>query len=133
MFVVARVLLIASLLLQSLLGASAAACGSALSGQAGVCQANQPATPSNTKAPCPCCADKPIAACCCGDSEPEHPQTPPSEPTSNRAQQFLAIVPTLVGLLPSLIRPAERAWPLASAQRFCPTNSIQSLLCVWVI
>lgn len=136
MFVVARVLLIASLLLQSLMGISAVTCEPAFRGEF-VCQPgriSEPTSgPKSTQVACPCCADKPMTACCCGDSKPEHPQTPPAEPSSNRAQQFLAIVPTLVGLLPSLSQPAERAWPRAYSQRCCPTNSVQSLLCVWVI
>lgn len=132
MFAVARVLLIASLLLQSLLGISVMTCEPAVSGGF-VCQPGRVTVPTPAKAACPCCADKPMAACCCDDSKPERPQTPPAEPSSTRAQQFLAIVPALVGVLPSLSQPAERSRPIASARPCGPTNSIQSLLCVWVI
>lgn len=132
MFALARAMLIAALLLQSLMGLSIASCEPSLpAGPMCVLPRVPASTPA--KAICPCCADKPMQACCCGDSKPEPTQTPSPEPTSSRAQQFLAIVPALTGLLPSLSQPAQRSWPSADARPCAPTNSIQSLLCVWVV
>ncbi|MFA6043884.1 MAG: hypothetical protein WC718_02770, partial [Phycisphaerales bacterium] len=102
-----RLILILSLLIQSVPGLTAMSC--ALMG---------PRSPESLVAAsvdgsaCPCCrggdgamkaacpnGDK-VTACGCGMAQPEEPRTPPTNSRTEQTHQFVALLPILLAVLP---------------------------------
>lgn len=72
-------------------------------------------------------------ACRCGLPQPELPKGPPSDPKSERLQFVAVVLPALLTLThPQPVRLPAR-WSLISVSPKRPANSIQSVLCVWVV
>lgn len=93
---------------------------------------------------CPCCietvAGHPTGpgggaadSCRCDMGRPEHPTTPPTEPTFERTPLIAAVLPSL----PASARPVQvgahsgLGQPDGSPRR--TANSTQSVLCVWLM
>jgi hypothetical protein len=65
--------------------------------------------------------------------QPEQPNTPPLEPKLERVQFIAAVLPTIFSFkLPEPV-PAQVRWGRVGGAAKRPTNSIQSVLCVWVV
>jgi hypothetical protein len=96
--------------------------------------------------PCACCSGKAseksapacpksdaTTACKCGMPQPEQPKAPPSDSKTEQVQFAVAVLPAFLGFL---FEPVDQptphvSWLGASPKR--PGNSIQSVLCVWVV
>jgi hypothetical protein len=142
MSVLARLILAFSLLIQSFPGLTIICCAGA---GAGACPDDAAAEMRSANA-CRCCcsddesavADGPVAgksaSCrCCGLPQAPKPAPIPTTPKSDRLEQFLPFVSVVVGILPP--EPASFGAPWRSLDR--PTcrssNSMQSILCVWMV
>lgn len=127
------------LVLQSLAGIGAPWCA-AMSGGA----LNEGAAASRPLA-CSCCssdagtasatcAPREMArACCCGEPLPEQPQTPPGDSKNKVLEHLLACLPAAAWGVRIEPEPAVEVSRLAEAAAHLPANSLQSLLCVWVM
>lgn len=135
MSVAVRVILALMLVVQSLPGMAVERC-EAMARCRGTAAAHQATAEDDD---CPCCSPRgcsdrdAVIACRCGTPRPEQPKAPPSESKTRLVQFDAAIVAAVVGCSsdaagePALHRGRLGALP----QR--PANSIQSVLCVWVV
>lgn len=132
-----RIILVVSLLLQSLPGLTTLNCaemwpGTASGAMAGGSKCSCCRVGGGTmKGACPT-GDK-FVACRCGMSQPEEPRTPPPNPKTALTHQFIALLPILLSVLPPKPFVLERQWTSRSGPPKQSANSIQSLLCVWVV
>lgn len=74
-----------------------------------------------------------LVACRCGMSPPEEPRTPPPSPKSEQTHQFVALLPILLTVLPPKPFVLEQRWTSPPGPPKQSADSIQSLLCVWVV
>jgi len=137
MAVVTRLILAFVLVVQSLPGIAVERCAEMGSRATAV-------TVSQDDEACPCCTKlgsgksecsngDGTSVCRCGMPKPEEPKTPPSEPKVERVQFLAAVLPTILSLtLPEPV-PAQVHWDRLGGAAKRPTNSIQSVLCVWVV
>ncbi|MBS0197363.1 MAG: hypothetical protein JSR77_11460 [Planctomycetes bacterium] len=134
----ARIILILSLLLQSIPGLSAQRC-------AEMVQADAQIAPADDDAPCPCCQGddqaitpacpegaKTITCCCCMPRH-EEPRTPPADPKTEQTHQFVALLPVLVSLLRPEPPVLAQRWTSPAGPPMRSADSMHSLLCVWVV
>lgn len=142
MALVTRLILALMLVVQSLPGMAVERCAEMTSG-AGSTVARTAMTDDEA---CPCCSGRAVeksgsectnrdavTACKCGMPQPEQPKTPPSEPKVERVQFLAAVLPTILSFtLPEPV-PAQVHWDRLGGAAKRPTNSIQSVLCVWVV
>lgn len=93
---------------------------------------------------CPCCSggddgsgascptgDR-VSICHCGEPQQDEPKTPPTE-SKSQFHQLLVVLPALIGFLPLEPMPTLAMCSTADPLPHRPTNSIQSLLCVWIV
>lgn len=65
--------------------------------------------------------------------QPEQPKAPPPEPKTEQVQFALAILPAFLGFMfEEIDQPTPPVGWLGAAPKR-PANSIQSVLCVWVV
>ncbi|MCC6970618.1 MAG: hypothetical protein IT434_10400 [Phycisphaerales bacterium] len=143
-----RLILALSLVVQSLPGIGFARCAQMAIGadqvvRVGMISACGPASEIDQSS-CPCCDESSTGSpagleggaadsCRCDVGRPEQPITPPAEPTLERTQLVAVVLPSLL----SLARPAHvgahsgLGRPDGSPKR--AANSIQSVLCVWLM
>lgn len=142
MALVTRLILAIMLVVQSLPGIAVERCAEMTGGiRAGAVQ-----DASADEAACPCCAgaarDKSgpacansdaVTACKCGMPQPEQPKAPPSDSRTEQVQLAVAILPAFLGFVFEAVdRPVPSVgWLGAPPKR--PANSVQSVLCVWVV
>lgn len=74
-----------------------------------------------------------FVACRCGMSQPDEPRTPPSNPKAEQTHQFVALLPILLAVLPKAPVVLAQRWTSSSGSPKQSADSIQSLLCVWVV
>jgi len=134
-----RVILALILVMQSLPGLTVAQCA-AMGGAGSDGQLSKSVHPTA----CPCCSggdDSAGAACptgdrtsvChCGEPRQDEPKTPPTD-SKGQFHQLLVILPALIGFLPPEPMPTMAMGSAADPSPHRPTNSIQSLLCVWIV
>lgn len=137
MAIISRIILVLSMLMQSLPGLTTLNCAEMMPGTA---------APTNAGGSrCSCCragdgamtascptGDK-FVACRCGMSQPAEPRTPPSNPKTAQTHQFVALLPILLTVLPSKPFVLEQRWTSPPGPPKQSADSIQSLLCVWVV
>lgn len=141
MSILIRAILIASLLLQSLPGLVMQRCVAMPDVKALVAAGHA----ANAK--CACCGDSddasavecPLAksgyvGCNCKSPQPEDPKAPPSDHQKSQQieQLFPAAAPAITILLPEPL-PLLVRWTASEPPKRSGSNSIQSLLCVWVM
>jgi len=98
------------------------------------------------EAACPCCSGgaveksgtacgnrDAVTLCKCGTPRPEQPKAPPSEPKVERTQLLAVVLPTVLSFALTEPVPAQFHWDRLGGAAKRPTNSIQSVLCVWVV
>ncbi|MFO0833754.1 MAG: hypothetical protein U0638_02195 [Phycisphaerales bacterium] len=137
MAVVTRLILVLMLVVQSLPGIAVERCAE-MSSRAKV------VSDSQDDEACPCCTKSgsgksectngdAVSVCRCGMPKPEEPKSPPAEPKIERVQLFAAVLPTILSFsLPEPV-PAQVRWDRVGGAAKRPTNSIQSVLCVWMV
>lgn len=138
MSLVVRVILIVSLLFQSLPGLAMSRCV-AMPDSSALVAMGMPAD-----AECGCCAkgddgkaiECPMAksgfvGCNCKNPQPEDPKTPPSNQKSQQIEQLFSAPTILVLMVPPEPLPLSARWTAAEPFRRSGSHSIQSLLCVW--
>jgi hypothetical protein len=108
----------------------------------GTCQSPE-ATGTHAAGDCACCCGdddqglsggttgKKAAVCCCGQTPQEKPAAPAGDPKHEQLEQLLSFVPVIIGILPPEATPLAAVWGHSVPTPYRPTNSIQSLLCVW--
>lgn len=80
------------------------------------------------------CAPREVArACCCGEPLPDQPQTPPGDSKNKVLEQLLAYLPAMTWAVRSEPEPAVDVSRLAEPAAHLSADSLQSLLCVWVM
>ena len=92
--------------------------------------------------PCSCCmggaeeAGMPAAeedACCCGEPEQDEPRAPARESRNSPVESLWTAPPVIIGILPLGGEASRVGWVVRDPVPHRPANSIQSLLCVWMI
>lgn len=73
------------------------------------------------------------AVCQCGEPRRDGPQAPPVDSKSQPLHEALATLTALIGCHPPEPMPAMAKGAGAEGLPHRPANSIQSLLCVWVV
>lgn len=142
MAVVTRIILALMLVVQSLPGVAVERCAEMSRGTR-MSAVDAVATDSSA---CPCCSGRngessgsacrnsdAVTACKCGMPQPEQPKAPPSDSKTEQVQLAVAILPVFLGFdFEAVNRPAlSLGWLGAPPKR--PANSVQSVLCVWVV
>ena len=142
MAVVTRLILALLLVVQSLPGVSVERCAEMARGT-GMSAVDTAATDTSA---CSCCAGRKgetsgsacsnsdaVTACKCGMPQPEQPKAPPSDSRTEQVQLAVAILPAFLGFVFEAVdRPVPSVgWLGAPPKR--PANSVQSVLCVWVV
>lgn len=142
MVFVTRIILAFMLVVQSLPGVSVERCAEMARGM-GMSAVDAVATDTSA---CLCCAGRKgetsgsactnsdaVTACKCGMPQPEQPKAPPSDSRTEQVQLAVAVLPAFLGFVfESADRPAPSVgWLGAPPKR--PANSVQSVLCVWVV
>ena len=142
MAVVTRLILALMLVLQSLPGLTVERCAEMTPGTG---MSAVDVTPTDNSA-CPCCSGRKgepsgsacsnsdaVTVCKCGMPQPEQPKAPPSDSRTEQVQLAVAILPAFLGFVFEAVdRPAPSVgWLGAPPKR--PANSVQSVLCVWVV
>lgn len=135
-----RVILIASLLLQSLPGlvmqrcvamptvSELAAAGMATDAECSCCG------PSDDEAAVECpMAKSGSIGCNCKNPQPDEPKTPPGNEKSQRIDPLFAAVPLVVAILVPEPATASPRWTAYEPPSRFGSHSIQSLLCVWLM
>jgi hypothetical protein len=141
MSLVVRVILIVSMLVQSIPGLAMPRCV-AMPDSLALVAMGMPAD-----AECDCCAkseegqaiecpmaERGFVGCNCKNSQAEDPKTPPSNQKSLQIERLLSVpvVPVIL-IAPPEPLPLAARWTAAEPSRRSGSHSIQSLLCVWRI
>lgn len=138
MSVLIRIILVLALLVQTVPGLAAPAC-------AGMEQSGKTAgTVARSDEECPCCVvDDPATASCpvvadtavcrCGEVSSQEQTPPQSDPRSEQVRQLLVPIPGAFETpVPVVTKEAARR-PCSDPAPHRTSNTIQSLLCVWVV
>lgn len=142
MVVVTRLILALMFVVQSLPGVGVERCAEMIRGVGAVAVQADSADESS----CRCCwgdargaagpacgKSDAVGGCVCGMPRPEQPKAPPSEPKSEQVRFALAILPAFLGFMfEGVARAAPPVCWLGAAPKR-RANSIQSVLCVWVV
>ena len=134
-----RLILVAMLVVQSMLGLNAVQCeGMTATGSVGQLSASGqskacPHCSGESTESATCSTGDSVSVCHCGEPRQDEPKTPPSDSKGQQVQQLLVILPALMGFLPPEPMPTPAVWTSTDPSPHRPTNSIQSLLCVWVV
>lgn len=142
MALVTRLILALMFVVQSLPGVAVERCAEMTRGVGAPAVQAESADESS----CPCCSgaargkagpactnSDAVTACRCGMPQPEQPKAPPSEPKTEQVQFALAILPAFLGFMfEEIDQPTPPVGWLGAAPKR-PANSIQSVLCVWVV
>lgn len=139
MSLIVRVILIASMLLQSLPGLAMQRCV-AMPDASALAAAGMPAD-----ANCGCCGNGadgetiecPMAkngyvGCNCKNPQSQEPKSPPSDQKPRQIEHLFLAMPFVVALLPREPLPSPR-WTAIEPLKRSGSHSIQSLLCVWLM
>ncbi|MCC6661534.1 MAG: hypothetical protein IT437_11685 [Phycisphaerales bacterium] len=142
MAVVTRLILALMLAVQSLPGLAVERCAEMTLGM-GMSAVDATATDNSAR---PCCSggkgeptgsactnSDAVTVCKCGTPRPEQPKAPPSDSRTDQVQLAAAILPGFLGFaFEAVDQPAPGVgWLGAPPKR--SANSVQSVLCVWVV
>lgn len=137
MAVVARLILVLLLVMQSLPGVAVARCAQMTPGTEVV------ETEAVIAAACQCCSveaeddascvnSDTVTACKCGEPRPE-PKAPASDPNTERVQLVFAVLPAVLSFTVDRVDQPRRPVSRFGLMPKLPANSIQSVLCVWIM
>lgn len=134
-----RLILVFATVVQAIPGLTAGRCA----GMGGTMSMMQ--SGADEAAGCPCCAadaqsdasECPTAgavlSCTCGQPQRSEPAAPVSDQRVEQIQALLVVLPTLAEIVASDVAPTPMSRSFTDPSPHRPANSIQSLLCVWVM
>lgn len=142
MAVVTRLILALMLVVQSLPGLAVERCAELARGT-GMSAVDTTETENSA---CPCCSGRKgvpagsgcsnsdaVTVCKCGMPQPEQPKAPPSDSRTEQVQLAVAMLPGFLGFVFEAVDQPAPSEGLLGAPPKRPANSVQSVLCVWVV